>query len=59
MTDKDIITKALAANKFVSTKIDADQKSSVQNAAIADFNKQVKSAISKKKTIYLLIVSTQ
>ena len=57
MTDKDIITKALAANKFVSIKIDADYKASVQDAVIADFNKQVKSAISKKKTIHLLIVT--
>ena len=58
MTDKDIFTKSIGSNKFTSTKIDADHKSSVQDAAIADFNKQVKSAISKKKTIHLLIVST-
>ena len=58
MTDKDIITKSIASNKFTSFKIDADHKASVQDAAIADFNKQVKSAISKKKTIHLLIVST-
>lgn len=58
MTDKDIITKSISSNKFTSIKIDADHKASVQDAAIADFNKKVKSAISKKKTIYLLIVST-
>ena len=58
MKDKEIITKALAANKFTSIKIDADHKASVQDAALADFNKQVKSAIRKKKTIHLLIVST-
>ena len=58
MTDKDIITKSIASNKFTSIKIDADHKASVQDSAIADFNKQVKSAISKKKTIHLLIVST-
>jgi len=58
MTDKDIITKSIASNKFTSTKIDADHKSSVQDAAVADFNKKVKSAISKNKTIHLLIVST-
>ena len=57
MTDKDIITKSIASNKFTSTKIDADHKASVQDAVIADFNKQVKSAISKKKTIHLLIVT--
>ena len=58
MKDKDIIIKALAANKFVSTKIDADHKTAIQDAALADFTKQVKSAISKKKTLHLLIVST-
>ena len=58
MTDKDIISKSIASNKFISIKIDADHKASVQDAAIADFNKQVKSAISKKKTIHLLIVTT-
>ena len=58
MKDKDIITKALAAKKFVSTKIDADHKASVQDAALTDFTKQVRSAISKKKTIHLLIVTT-
>ena len=58
MTDKDIITKSITSNKFTSIKIDANHKASVQDAAVADFNKQVKSAISKKKTIYLLIVST-
>jgi len=57
MTDKDIITKSISSNKFVSRKIDADHKASVQDAVIADFNKQVKSAISKKKTIHLLIVT--
>jgi hypothetical protein len=57
MTDKDIIAKSIATNKFISIKIDTDYKASVQDAAIADFNKQVKSAISKKKTIHLLIVS--
>jgi hypothetical protein len=57
MRDKEIITKAISANKFTSVKIDADHKASVQDAALADFNKQVKSAISKKKTIHLVIVS--
>ena len=58
MKDKDIITKALAANKFVSTKIDADHKTAIQDAAFADFTKQVKSAIRSQKTIHLVIVST-
>ena len=58
MTDKDIITKSISSKKFISIKIDADHKASVQDAGIADFNKQVKSAISKKKNIHLLIVST-
>jgi hypothetical protein len=58
MTDKDIIAKSIASNKFISIKIDADHKASVQDSAIADFGKKVKSAISKKKTIHLLIVST-
>ena len=57
MRDKDIIAKAIASNKFISTKIDADHKTAIQDASIADFNKQVKSAISKKKTVHLLIVS--
>ena len=57
MTDKDIITKALAAKKFTSVKIDADHKTAIQDAALTDFTKQVKSAISKKKTIHLLIVT--
>ena len=58
MTDKEIITKSISSNKFISVKIDADHKASVKDVAIADFNKQVKSAISKKKSIHLLIVST-
>ena len=58
MTDKDIISKSISSKKFTSIKIDADHKASVQDAAIADFNKKVKSAMSKNKTIHLLIVST-
>ena len=58
MKDKDVVIKALAANKFTSVKIDADHKTAIQEAAFTDFNKQVKSAIRLKKTILLLIVTT-
>ena len=58
MKDKDVVIKALAANKFVSTKIDADYKTAIQDAALADFTKQAKTAIRSKKTIHLLIVTT-
>ena len=58
MKDKDIIMRALAANKFTSVKIDADHKTAIRDAALADFTKQVKSSIRSKKTIHLVIVST-
>ena len=58
MTDNDIISKSIAANKFTSVKIDADHKTAIQDAALADFTKRAKAAISKKKTIHLLIVTT-
>ena len=57
MTDKDIIIKALAANKFTSVKIDADHKTAIQDAALADFTKRAKAAVRSNKTIHLLIVT--